>query len=122
MENSLSLTPAPSCTQQQETEAPTDSTNVPPRSGGLSAGSGAPLLDIEGRNVPRENVYPVWRKKHFMTRRAVLDSLRLWQSEGYQCLWATLTSSPSSPRDRLRKDYQVLSKRIKRELGFVSFP
>lgn len=39
-------------------------------------------------------------------------------ANGYQCIWATLTSSPSSPVSQLRKDFQALRKRMARQLGF----
>ena len=65
--------------------------------------------------------YSSWSKKQWMTRRAVVDRLRYWQASGYQCLWVTLTSAPGSPLARLRKDFQVLRKRVRREFGFESF-
>lgn len=82
------------------------------------SGAPAPFLDKGDRNLPRDGIRPVWRKKQWTTRRAVLDRLRYWQSDGYQCLWVTLTSSPSSPAERLRADFQALRKRVGRELGF----
>lgn len=54
-------------------------------------------------------------------RRAILDRLRHWQANHYQCLWVTLTSSPASTRKRLRNNFQVLRKRACRELGFAAF-
>jgi len=59
-----------------------------------------------------------WTRKQWQTRRAVIDRLRYWQGNGYQCLWVTLTSSPRSPGKRLRADFQALRKRLWRELGF----
>lgn len=59
-----------------------------------------------------------WSRKQWLTRRTVLDRLNYWQANGYQCLWVTLTSSPSSPADQLRKDFQTLRKRMSRQLGF----
>ena len=47
-----------------------------------------------------------------------MDRLRYWQSNHYQCLWVTLTSSPNSSAKRLRADFQALRKRIGRELEF----
>ncbi len=85
-----------------------------PRSGATAP---APFLDKGDGNVPRDN-RPGWNKKQWTTRRTVLDRLRLWQAEGYQCLWVTLTSSPQSPVERLRADFQALRKRVGRELGF----
>lgn len=81
----------------------------------------APLLDKEGRNLPKPSQYARWSKKQWMTRRVVLDQLQFWQGSGYQVLWVTLTSSPSSPVARLRADFQVLRKRCGRELGFPGF-
>jgi len=49
---------------------------------------------------------------------AAIDRLRYRQSDGYQCLWTTLTSSPRSSAKRLRADFQALRKRIGREPGF----
>ena len=45
---------------------------------------------------------------------AAIDRLRYRQSDGYQCLWTTLTSSPRSSAKRLRADFQALRKRIGR--------
>ena len=89
-----------------------------PRSGGPTHGGAPPLLDKEGRNVPRGASRPSWSKKQVMTRQAVIDRLRYWQGNGYQCLWVTLTSAPDSPDKRLRGDFHVLRKRIGRDLGF----
>jgi hypothetical protein len=88
-----------------------------PRSG---APAPAPFLDKGDRNLPNQSWRPAWTKKQWMTRRAVMDRLRYWQAGGYQCLWVTLTSSPTSPDKRLRGDFQALRKRIERELGFKS--
>lgn len=82
-----------------------------------SGGEAAPFLDQGGGNVPKIT-RPAWSKKQWMTRRAVLDRLRFWQSNEFQCLWVTLTSSPSSPDKRLRRDFQILRKRIHREFGY----
>lgn len=86
-----------------------------PRSG---ASAPAPFLDKGDRNMPKETGRPSWSKKQWMTRRAVMDRLRYWQSSGYQCLWVTLTSSPGSPDKKLRAGFQALKKRIERQLGF----
>ncbi len=83
-------------------------------------GEAAPFLDKGGRNVPN-TTRPPWSKKQWLTRRVVLDRLQYWQANRYQCLWITLTSSPDSPDQRLRRDFQTLRKRIKRELGFAAF-
>lgn len=91
-----------------------------PRSG-ASAGVAAPLLDKGYGNVPRAADRPEWTRKQWQVRRAVIDRLRFWQAGGYQCLWVTLTSAPDSPDQRLRKDFQVLRKRVMRELGFDGF-
>jgi hypothetical protein len=81
------------------------------------APSPAPFLDKGDRNLPMGD-RPAWSKKQWVTRRAVMDRLRLWQSTGHQCLWVTLTSAPHSPDKRLRADFQALRKRIVREFGF----
>ena len=65
-------------------------------------------------NEPRKR----WTRKQWLTRRTVLDRLNYWQAHKYQCLWVTLTSSPSSPNDKLRKDFQALRKRMSRQLGY----
>ena len=102
--------------------------NVPPVSSGDSPsvasealtrppGHAAGTLEPCGASGARSS----WSKKQWMTRRAVVDRLRYWQASGYQCLWVTLTSAPGSPLDRLRKDFQILRKRIGREFGFESF-
>lgn len=86
-----------------------------PRSG---APASAPLLDKGDGNVPGNTPRTSWNRKQWMTRRAVMDRLRYWQANGYQCLWVTLTSSPRSSAKRLRSDFQALRKRIAREFGF----
>ena len=88
------------------------------RSAAPAQGGAPPFLDKEGGNLPRDTVRPLWVKKQWMTRQAVIDRLRYWQGNGYQCLWVTLTSAPNSPDKRLRGDFQVLRKRIERVLGF----
>ena len=70
--------------------------------------------------MPHNTARPVWSRKQWVTRRTVLDRLNYWQANGYQCLWVTLTSSPSSPVDQLRKDFQTLRKRMARQLGYES--
>ena len=69
-----------------------------PRSG---APAPAPLLDKGDGNVPGNTWRSSWNRKQWMTRRAVIDRLRYWQANGYQCLWVTLTSSPWSSAKRL---------------------
>lgn len=81
-------------------------------------GAAAPLLDIGCGNVPQYAPRKSWSRKQWMTRRAVLDRLNYWQANGYQSLWVTLTSSPSSPDSKLRKDFQALKKRVARQLGY----
>lgn len=93
---------------------------------GVAAPTGAPapggaaalLLDIGCGNVPHKEPRKRWTRKQWLTRRVVLDRLNYWQAHRYQCLWVTLTSSPSSPVDQLRKDFQALRKRIARQLGY----
>lgn len=102
-------------------EGAADLERVAPRSGAPARGGAPPFLDKEYRNVPRGISCPSWSPKQWKTRRAVMDRLRYWQSMGYQCLWVTLTSAPNSPKERLRKDFQVLRKRIDRDLGFSGF-
>ena len=89
--------------------------------------SGAPepvsFLDRGNENVPGDT-RPAWNNKQWKIRRAILDRLRYWQMNGFRCLWVTFTSAPDSPikrlrKKRLRKDFQVLWKRVKRELGFA---
>ena len=104
-----------------ETEEPQTDKGAEPRSGSPLAGSGSPLLDKEYGNVPRERPFPEWTRKHWLIRRTILDRLRLWQWNGYQSLWVTLTSAPGSPIDRLRGDFQVLRKRASRKLAFGLF-
>jgi hypothetical protein len=87
----------------------------------MKKGTAAPFLDKECRNVPGYRLPLPWGRKQWRIRRTVIDRLRYWQANGYQCLWVTLTSSPSSPDKRLRADYQVLRKRVGRELGFTEF-
>lgn len=97
-----------------------------PRSGAPAGIAAQPLLDNECGNVPRGTWIPSWprkswSRKQWLTRRAVIDRLRYWQANGYQCLWVTLTSSPSSPTMRLRRDFQALRKRVGRDLGYQDF-
>lgn len=68
--------------------------------------------------MPKPNGPKPWSRKQWVTRRAVLDRLNYWMANGYQCLWVTLTSSPSSPVAQLRKDFQTLRKRMARQLGY----
>lgn len=91
-----------------------DATSGAPAPGGVAA----PLLDIGCGNVPHDTPRKRWSRKQWLTRRAVLDRLNFWQANGYQCLWLTLTSSPSSPAGQLRKDFQTLRKRMARQLGY----
>jgi hypothetical protein len=87
-----------------------------PRSG---APAPAPFLDKGDGNVPdNSGTRSSWNRKQWSTRRAVIDRLRLWQSSGYQCLWVTLTSSPTSSEKRLRANFQTLRKRLDRHRGF----
>lgn len=95
-----------------------DRARMPARAGAAPGGAAAPFLDIGCGNVPHKEPRKPWSRKQWLTRRAVLDRLNYWQANGYQCLWVTLTSSPSSPVDQLRKDFQALRKRIGRQLGF----
>ena len=81
-------------------------------------GEAAPLLDIGCGNVPQQAGRKPWSRKQWLTRRAVLDRLNYWMAHGYQCLWVTLTSSPSSPIAQLRRDFQTLRKRMARQLGY----
>lgn len=81
-------------------------------------GAAAPFLDIGCGNVPPRTARKPWSRKQWLTRRAVLDRLNYWMAHGYQCLWVTLTSSPASPTDKLRKDFQTLRKRMARQLGY----
>lgn len=81
-------------------------------------GAAAPLLDIGCGNVPHKEPRKPWTRKQWLTRRTVLDRLNHWQAHGYQCLWVTLTSSPSSPVAQLRRDFQALRKRMARQLDY----
>lgn len=83
-------------------------------------GEAAPFLDIGCGNVPQHPPRKPWSRKQWLTRRAVLDRLNYWQANRYQCLWLTLTSSPDSPPDQLRRDFQTLRKRMARQLGYKS--
>lgn len=68
--------------------------------------------------MPHKEPRKTWSRKQWLIRRAVLDRLNLWQSTGYQCVWLTLTSAPGSSAELLRKHFQVLRKRIDRQLGY----
>lgn len=78
----------------------------------------APILDRKCQNVPPEGKRP-WRmgRKHYRARSRVRDSMRLWQRERRVQWWMTFTSSPQSPQDRLRRDFQAWRKRLARHLG-----
>lgn len=91
-----------------------DAPQVAPAPGGEAA----PFLDIGCGNVPKPDGHKPWSRKQWVTRRAVLDRLNYWMAHGYQCLWVTLTSSPSSPVAKLRKDFQTLRKRMARQLDY----
>lgn len=88
------------------------------RGGTAPGGAAAPLLDIGCGNVPQQTGKKPWSRKQWLTRRTVLDRLNHWQANGYQCLWVTLTSSPSSPVSVLRHHFQTLRKRMARQLGY----
>jgi hypothetical protein len=90
----------------------TNGTQDAPRSG-----APAPFLDKGDTNVPN-HWRPTWNRNQWKIRRAVLDRLRYWQAHEYECLWVTLTSAPTSSAEQLRKHFQVLRKRIIRELDF----
>lgn len=91
-----------------------------PQGAPAPGGAAAPFLDIGCGNVPKPEGRPPWSRKQWVTRRAVLDRLNYWMAHGYQCLWVTLTSSPSSPVAQLRRDFQTLRKRMARQLGYES--
>lgn len=91
-----------------------------PQGAPAPGGEAAPLLDIGCGNVPKPEGRKPWSRKQWVTRRAVLDRLNYWMAHGYQCLWVTLTSSPSSPVAQLRKDFQTLRKRMARQLGYAT--
>lgn len=120
MENALIPAAQPN-PPQQETVDPHAPEGGQPRSGDPLPEGGSPLLDIEYINVPRVQPPPSWSRKQWRIRRAILDLLRFWQWNGYQCLWVTLTSAPEQTTQRLRKDFQVLRKRLSREFGFGAF-
>lgn len=101
-------------------QAPGAERSAAPRAAPAPGGA-PPFLDNDDRNLPKGAMRPSWLPKQWRVRRAVVDRLRYWQGAGFQCLWITLTSSPESPADRLRADFQVLRKRVGRELGFASF-
>lgn len=88
---------------------------------GAAPRSGAPapatFLDKGATNVPN-NWRPSWNRNQWKIRRAILDRLRYWQMNEYDCLWVTLTSAPTSSAVQLRKHFQVLRKRMARELDF----
>ena len=89
-----------------------------PQGAPAPGGEAAPFLDIGCGNVPKPEGRKPWSRKQWVTRRAVLDRLNYWMAHGYQCLWVTLTSSPSSPVAQLRKDFQTLRKLMARQLDY----
>lgn len=91
-----------------------DGSQDAPRSG---APAPASFLDKGDTNVPN-HWRPSWNRTQWKIRRAVLDRLRYWQVHDYECLWVTLTSAPKSSSKLLRKHFQVLRKRMARQLGF----
>jgi hypothetical protein len=99
---------------QSKAKVPEDGRRGAPRSG---APAPAPFLDRGDRNVPGDT-RPAWNRKQWQIRRAVPDRLRYWQVQDYECLWVTLTSAPKSSVQLLRKHFQVLRKRMIRELDF----
>jgi len=66
------------------------------------------------------NERPAWTKQQCRIRRRCLDRLRYWQGNGYQVLWATLTSAPGSPNGPgvLRASFQELLRSMSRRFGF----
>lgn len=95
-----------------------DRERLAPEGAPAPGGEAAPFLDIGCGNVPKPGSRMPWSRKQWVTRRTVLDRLNYWMAHGYQCLWVTLTSAPSSPVDQLRKDFQTLRKRMARQLGY----
>ena len=92
------------------------SAGVPPP-GGRAAAAGEPgarILDEKCRNVP--SPLKRWGRKHFRARQKIRDCLRFWQRSRRVLWWMTLTSSPESPPDRLRRDFQAWRKRLARLL------
>lgn len=85
-----------------------------PRSGAPAV---APFLDKGGTNLPY-GTRPKWTKQQWKIRRVILERLMLWQVYGYERLWMTLTSSPESAGELVRAHFQVLRKRMARQLGF----
>jgi len=79
------------------------------------AGAGA-LLDKDDRNGAFTPT--AWTRKQFRVRQAVIDRLRLWQSQAYRVRWVTLTGSNDSKAERLRDDFAELRRRIGREFGY----
>jgi hypothetical protein len=56
-------------------------------------------------------------RKHYRARSRIRDAMRLWNRSARVLWWATLTSSPQSPRGRLRADFQAWRKRLARQLS-----
>ena len=84
------------------------------------------ILDGKGGNVPNtvgvgtaaNSGRPKWGKRHFLIRQSLRDHLRCWLQAGQSVFFLTLTSAPDSPRELLRKNFEVLRKRIARHYGW----
>lgn len=106
---------------QSENRDPLELMDRASRSDAHPSASGSPLLDKECTNLPKERKPNPFNRQQWLIRRAVLDCLRYWQWNGYQCLWVTLTSARGSTMKSLRSHFQTLRKRISRHFGFGAF-
>lgn len=108
------LPPSPACPPRSESCFADCSS----RGGTDALARPGPILDEKCQNVPSEGKRP-WRmgRKHYRARSRVRDCMRLWKRDGRVQWWMTFTSAPSSPVDRLRRDFQTWRKRLARLLG-----
>lgn len=82
-----------------------------------AAGDAASILDKKCQIMPSRGENPRHMgRKHYRARGRIRDAMRLWLRADRVLWWVTLTSSPDSPKGRLRADFQAWRKRLARLL------
>jgi len=82
-----------------------------------AGGEAGAMLDKSKQNVPSRASRVAWTVKHWRIKGALRDFLLWSESVGGHRFFLTLTSSRvSGSRERLRRDFQALRKRLARKL------
>jgi len=106
----------PPASQEPATEESAGSASAALCAAGPAPAEPAPILDKNIQNVPRDCAPRRMGPKHYRIRMQIRDRMRVWKRAGLVQWWVTLTSSPDSPKDRLRRDFQAWRKRLARSL------